>query len=183
MDFPQGVLQMAAFKMYRKTAVGLLVELGYPNADKYPDSRIVRKLSLLTGVSSVEISTIEDRHLSRVLTSLMTALNRGDALEIVSDAEAPSRAIGAPPLGRPRSDRGVIATIIKCLQKATYERPVTKVDILAVLKMEFPDRNPASMAVTLDKQVMSVLRSEGYDIRKCPRGFWIAMAEMEKAKF
>jgi hypothetical protein len=69
---------------------------------------------------------------------------------------------------------GVIQTIIDCLKKASSKNPVTKEDILEVLKEKFPDRVESAMKSTVSSQIPSGLRAEkGFEVQKNDKGYWL----------
>lgn len=69
---------------------------------------------------------------------------------------------------------GVITRIIELLSKATEKKPITKAEILADLKVQFPDRAENAMKSTISSQVPSGLKVEKKIIvHKKGDGFWI----------
>jgi hypothetical protein len=59
-----------------------------------------------------------------------------------------------------KNGKGVIGTIVECLQNASKDKPVTKEQILKKLVKEFPDREEKGMKATINIQVPSRLNSE-----------------------
>ena len=73
------------------------------------------------------------------------------------------------------SDRKTITgTLRALLEKATKDKPITKVDMLAVLVKEFPDREEAKMRVTMNTLVPTDFRNlKGLNVQKEGDGFYI----------
>lgn len=164
---------MSVFKITRPSAIKALEEMGYKNAKNYKTPRLTDKLSGYLDTEPERINSVQSPHIKRLLTTLAQALARGDVLEVIRDDKLASQATQLAPAGRLVAVGGVIGTIIQCLRKATYEHPITKREILDVLVEKFPERERESMATTIDKQLPSVLKRNGYPVQKSPRGFWL----------
>lgn len=91
------------------------------------------------------------------------------------------------PVRRIANRSGVMNTVIRELERATGEKPVTKEYLLKILKAEFPDRDPKGMSTNLNNLIPTRLR-EHYAItvrkRRLPDadgrrvyGYWIDPAD------
>ena len=77
--------------------------------------------------------------------------------------------------GDKKKTPGVIASIVEFLQKASSKKPITKEDIVAKLTDRFPDRDPESMAKTVNVQIPTRLMSDkDIVVEKNEKGYWIA---------
>jgi DNA-binding transcriptional regulator YhcF (GntR family) len=66
---------------------------------------------------------------------------------------------------------GVIATIVKCVEKAG-KKGISKEDILEVLTETFPDKNPDSMKNTINVQVPARITKERFAVEKTKDGLY-----------
>lgn len=73
-----------------------------------------------------------------------------------------------------RSRVGIIETILQRLCKASKDKPVTKQEILDVLRKKFPDRKASAMLSTINHQVPGYLNNAGHNIHKSAdgKGYW-----------
>jgi hypothetical protein len=78
------------------------------------------------------------------------------------------------PKNTPFQKVGVIQTIVDTLKKASSKNPVTKDDVLEILKTKFPERDERAMKSTVSSQIPSGLRVEkGLEVEKNDKGYWL----------
>jgi hypothetical protein len=69
-----------------------------------------------------------------------------------------------PEKAKGKSGKGIIATIVSLLEKATKKQPITKAEIIDVLKKEFPDRDVRGMTRTVHVQVPGRISREKFKL-------------------
>lgn len=69
-----------------------------------------------------------------------------------------------PEKAKGKSGKGIIATIVSLLEKATKKQPITKAEIIDVLKKEFPDRDVRGMTRTVHVQVPGRISRERFKL-------------------
>ena len=69
-----------------------------------------------------------------------------------------------PEKAKGKSGKGIIATIVSLLEKATKKQPITKAEIIDVLKKEFPDRDVKGMTRTVHVQVPGRISREKFKL-------------------
>jgi hypothetical protein len=69
-----------------------------------------------------------------------------------------------PEKAKGKSGKGIIATIVSLLEKATKKKPITKAEIIDVLKKEFPDRDVRGMTRTVHVQVPGRISREKFKL-------------------
>lgn len=162
------------FNIRRATAKSLLKAVGYEKADGYTDKLLAKKLGYLSDMTEEDAAEKIPGPLKRTFASLRRALANGDEPVLVDDALPAAPADEQPaPRGRPKSEDGISHTIIRLLQGASEDSPLSKADILAHLCTKYDDRDPQSMRTTLGKWVVSGLKHAGYDVRSNTHGYWI----------
>lgn len=69
-----------------------------------------------------------------------------------------------PEKAKGKSGKGIIATIVSLLENATKKQPITKAEIIDVLKKEFPDRDVRGMTRTVHVQVPGRISREKFKL-------------------
>lgn len=75
---------------------------------------------------------------------------------------------------------GIVAYMVSCLEKATQQKPIDKINMLKLLVKKFPERSPDSMRCTVGQQIPYKIKGSGHQIKKNEHGFWIAAKEERK---
>jgi hypothetical protein len=158
------------FKLQRDTVRGILGELGWPNAQTYTDKILLARLVQGMEEKKHRLDMVEPLYLKKALRAAAAAIANGDKLMLV---DGPHEATKLPDhLGQPKP-HGIVGTIRRLLLESTKENPISDEMLLETLRQKFPDREAESMRRTMEKQLSSVLRKKGHDVRRGPRGSWI----------
>jgi hypothetical protein len=162
------------FKLQRDTVRAILGELGWPNAQTYTDKILLARLVQSMEEKKKRLDMIESLYLRKSLRAAAAAVSNGEKLMVVS---GPEEATKMPEhLGQPKPN-GIVGTIRRMLLESTKQNPITDEMLLETLRQKFPDREAESMRRTMEKQLSSVLRKKGHDVRRGPRGSWIQPKE------
>lgn len=158
------------FKLQRATVRSILAELGWPNAQTYTDKMLLQRLQQGMEEKKHRLDLMEPLHLRKALRASIAAMANGETLVLV---DGPHEATMIPKhLGQPKP-HGIVGTIKRLLMESSKENPISDDMLLETLKEKFPDREVESMRRTMEKQLSSVLRKKGHDVRRGPRGSWI----------
>lgn len=69
---------------------------------------------------------------------------------------------------------GITDLIVKTLEAASEDAPVSKKKILSALTKKFPDRDPDQMARTINTQMGWHLKNKGYKFKRNDKGYWVS---------
>lgn len=175
--------------------IALLPSMTLPELDEEEQAEEHATLDAL--LAAVEDETVDDLVIGEEEAPGKTAVNRKKikkqvkTTEVEPPAKAPAKKGAVPktpaktgaakeskaPKGKaPKEPKkpGVIDTILSLLQEASEKKPVTKETIVAKLAKAFPDREPDSMAKTVNVQVPTRLgKDKGVQVHKNENGYWV----------
>lgn len=160
------------FRLLRETGIAILEVCVSPNAARYKNERIIRRLKELSA-SGKNLEWLEDkRHLFKSFQAFRDAVTRGDDIVIVGDDPAP---VVAKEPGRPNRKKATVKSgnfrnnLVWFLQQASEIQPMTRAS-LEIAMMETTHLDASHIREKVERELIVNLKEKGYDLRKNVRG-------------
>lgn len=174
----------------KEKVVGIFEALDFKTASKWTPKKMQQQIKKLPELTDDE-TNLDDDELNSLLDDLLAAVDSEEAVEI--EAPETKKAGGGKVVKKSSKKKtttakktgpkkaggngkpGVIGSILEFLQAASAKKPLTKEQIVAKLANRFKDRDPESMAKTVNVQVPSRISAEkGVNVEKNENGYYIS---------